>query len=137
MVVVVDVHPDRPTARGIAPPPHGRVVVRLPEDPTLDAVHAAGGRVEAHADAHVVQRGTVFVSGAIPRVVPHERGLPGGSRWIEGRELEDARWRGRESLLGAEHPRVEGRWIAEPVWGFISDKKERMAVLDTLLGYHG
>ena len=115
VVVVVDVHPDRPTARGIAPPPHGRVVIRLPDDPTVEDVRAAGGRVEQHAEGHVVQDGTVFVSGEIPRVVPHEQGLLGGSRWIEGDELEDPRWKTLESLVGAEHPHVKGRWIAEPV----------------------
>ena len=115
VVVVVDVHPDRPTARGIAPPPHKRVVIRLPDDPTFEDVQLAGGRVETHAEGHVVQDGTVFVSGEIPRVVPHERGLLGGSRWIEGQELEDARWEKLESLIGAENPHVKGRWVAEPV----------------------
>lgn len=116
VVVVVDVHPDRPTARGIAPPPHGRVVIRLPDDPTFEDVQAAGGRVETHAEGHVVQDGMVYVSGEIPRVVPYERGLLGGSRWIEGEELEDPRWKKLESLIGAENPHVKGRWIAEPVW---------------------
>ena len=114
--VVVDVHPDRPTARGIAPPPHKRVIIRLPDDPTFEDVQLAGGRVEKHAEGHVIQDGTVFVSGEIPRVVPHERGLLGGSRWIEGQELEDPRWERLESLIGAENPHVKGRWIAEPVW---------------------
>lgn len=113
--VVVDLHPDRPTARGIAPPPHGRVVIRLPHDPTFEDIEAAGGRVELHAEGHLVQDRTVFVSGEIPRVVPHEQGLLGGSRWIEGQELEDARWKKLESLIGAEKPHVKGRWIAEPV----------------------
>jgi 7,8-dihydropterin-6-yl-methyl-4-(beta-D-ribofuranosyl)aminobenzene 5'-phosphate synthase len=116
--VVVDLHPDRPTTRGIAPPPYGRVVVRLPDDPTFEDVQVAGGKVEKHADGHVVQDGTVFVSGEIPRVVPYEQGLLGGSRWIEGQELEDPRWEKRDSLIGAENPHVKGRWIAEPVWEF-------------------
>jgi len=119
--VVVDLHPDRPTARGIAPPPYGRVVIRLPEDPTFEGVGSAGGRVEKHSEAHVVQDGTVFVSGEIPRVVPHEQGLLGGSRWIEGQELEDPRWKDLESLIGAENPHVKGRWVAEPVWKSISN----------------
>lgn len=115
--VVVDVHPDRPTARGIAPPPHKRVVIRLPDDPTFEDIQVAGGRVEKHAEGHVVLDGTVFISGEIPRVVPHERGLLGGSRWIEGQELEVPRWKKLESLIGAENPpHVKGRWIAEPVW---------------------
>jgi 7,8-dihydropterin-6-yl-methyl-4-(beta-D-ribofuranosyl)aminobenzene 5'-phosphate synthase len=118
--VVVDLHPDRPTVRGTAPPPYKRVVNRLPEDPTFEGVQVAGGRVEKHAEGHVVQDGTVFVSGEILRGVPHEQGLLGGSRWIEGEELDDPRWKERESLIGAENPHVKGRWVAEPVWKFIS-----------------
>ena len=130
--VAVDVHPDRPTARGIAPPPHGRVVIRLPEDPTFEDVQAAGGRLEPHAEGHVVHNGAVFVSGAIPRVVPHEQGLLGGSRWIEGQELEDPRWKDLESLIGAENPPVSGRWVAEPVWKFIYLLRKLTVVLCTL-----
>lgn len=132
--VVVDLHPDRPTARGIAPPPHGRVVIRLPEDPTFEGIEGAGGRAEKHAEGHVVQDGTVFVSGEIPRVVPYEQGLLGGSRWIEGQELEEPRWKNLESLIGAENPHVKGRWVAEPVWNFIY---KIAVVLYTFSGYHG
>ena len=89
--------------------------------------------METHAEGHVVQNGTVFVSGAIPRIIPHERGLLGGSRWIEGQELDDPRWKELESLIGAENPHVNGRWVPEPVWKF----KFWIAVLYTVLGYHG
>ncbi|KAI0029437.1 beta-lactamase-like protein [Vararia minispora EC-137] len=81
---VVDVHPDRPLARGIKPPQLGRVLCRLPADPTLDELTQAGATVEMHAAPHGVAGGTVWVSGEIPRVTPFEEGLIGGVRWREG-----------------------------------------------------
>lgn len=82
--VIIDLHPDRPIARGIAPAPHDKVICRLPADPTFDQIEAAGGKVDLHAEGHVVGDGTVWVSGEIPRVTPFEGGLPGGVRWVDG-----------------------------------------------------
>lgn len=94
---VVDLHPDRPIARGIAiPPTYETVIGRLPEDPTFELIEAAGGFVEKHAEGHAIADGTVYVSGVIPRVTPFEEGLPGGVRFVE----EDGKC---------------GRWTSEPV----------------------
>lgn len=82
--VVVDVHPNRPIARGIAPSGRSdRVICRLPEDPSSEAVEAEGGIMDGHAFPHLVAGNSVYVSGEIPRVTPFEEGLLGGMRWIE------------------------------------------------------
>jgi 7,8-dihydropterin-6-yl-methyl-4-(beta-D-ribofuranosyl)aminobenzene 5'-phosphate synthase len=76
---VFDLHPDRPIARGIAP--GGRVIARLPEDPTFEQIEQLGGIVEKHSEGHVIADGTVYVSGEIPRVTGFEQGLLGAVRW--------------------------------------------------------
>ncbi|THH06610.1 hypothetical protein EW145_g3969 [Phellinidium pouzarii] len=81
--IVADLHPSRPIARGIAPPPRDKVICRLPEDPSFDAIKALGADVELHADPHAVAGNTVFVSGEIPRVTEFEQGLLGGMRWVQ------------------------------------------------------
>lgn len=96
---VVDLHPDRPLARGIDS--HGKVIGRLPADPTFAEVQAAGGIVELHAEGHLVADGTIWVSGAIPRVTPFEGGIIGGVKWNKN--------------PGAEH----GEWVKDEVY-FIS-----------------
>ena len=83
---VVDVHPDRPIARGFAPPPKEKPVCRLPEDPSFDALKGPGAKVETHAEPHVVADGTIYVSGEIPRVTTFERGLIGNMRWVPDSE---------------------------------------------------
>ena len=95
--IVVDLHPDRPIARGIAPPPtHDKVIARLPADPTFEEIEGENAVVETHMDGHFVAGDTVYVSGEIPREVPFEQGLPGGMRWVEEGE-------------------GEAKWISEPV----------------------
>lgn len=82
---VVDVHPDRPSARGIAPgPTYETVICALPSDPTFELIRASGGIVEANdaTRGHTVAGDTVWVSGEIPRVTPYEDGIPGGMRWV-------------------------------------------------------
>lgn len=97
--ITVDLHPSRPFARGIAPPPtFDKVMARLPEDPTFQEIEALGAKVERSDDGHVVQGETVYVSGEIPRVTEWEKGLLGGVRWIP---KEDGK----------------GDWISEPVSG--------------------
>ena len=83
---IVDVHPDRPFARGIAPgPTYDKVLCALPPDPTFELIETAGGVLEKHAEGHTVAGGTIWVSGEIPRVTEFESGLLGGMRWHEDR----------------------------------------------------
>ena len=82
-LVTLDLHPDRPIARGLAPPPFDKVVCRLPDDPTFAELEAAGARLELRREGHVVGGGAAWVSGEIPRVTEFEGGLPGGMRWVE------------------------------------------------------
>jgi 7,8-dihydropterin-6-yl-methyl-4-(beta-D-ribofuranosyl)aminobenzene 5'-phosphate synthase len=76
--LVVDVHPDRPDQRGILTPFDNFAM--LPPDPTLDAIEAAGGRVEAHAEVHDVGD-LLLASGDIPRQTSYETGLTGHHTW--------------------------------------------------------
>ena len=100
--ITVDMHPSRPFARGIAPPPtFDKIMARLPEDPSFLEIEALGAVVDKRDEGHVVQGDTVFVSGEIPRVIEWERGLLGGVRWIP--------------YEGAEKGDVQGEWISEPV----------------------
>jgi len=89
---VVDVHPNRPTARGIAPPPSGNVICQLPRDPTFEEIEAHGGTVEKHAEGHAVAGGTIWVSGEIPRVTPFETGLIGGVRFTSNEDGTAGNW---------------------------------------------
>ena len=89
---IVDVHPSRPTARGIAPPPSGKVICQLPRDPTFEEIEAHGGIVEIHREGHAVAGGTVWVSGEIPRVTPFEGGLIGGVRFIPSNDGTPGIW---------------------------------------------
>lgn len=87
---IVDVHPDRPDARGIAPgPTFDKVACALPRDPTLVEIAEAGGTVEQHAEGHAVAGGTVWVSGEIPRVTEFEAGLRGGMRFKDGKWVHE------------------------------------------------
>ena len=84
--VVVDVHPDRPLARGIAPgPSYDKVVCALQRDPAFEEITQREGVVlEKHGEPHLVSDGTVYISGEIPRVTEYEQGLHGGARWRIG-----------------------------------------------------
>lgn len=89
---IIDVHPNRPTARGIAPPPSGKVICQLPRDPSFEEIEAHGGTVEKHQDGHAVAGGTVWVSGEIPRVTPFEKGLIGGVRFTPNEDGNAGSW---------------------------------------------
>lgn len=80
----VDLHPDRPEARGIWPPNLPSPIARLPDDPTFEEIEQAGGIVDRHAEAHTIANGTALVSGAIDRQTPFEFGLIGGCQWVDG-----------------------------------------------------
>ena len=90
--IVADLHPDRPIARGIAPPRVGQVIGRLPADPEFAQIAALGAIVETHAEGHAIAGGTVWVSGEIPRVTHFEGGLPGAVRWVEPEGGEKGEW---------------------------------------------
>lgn len=92
---VVDVHPDRPIARGIAPgPSYDKVLCALPPDPTFGLIEKEGGILEKHSKGHAVAGGTVWVSGEIPRVTEYEVGILGGMRWVqdEGDPSTTGKW---------------------------------------------
>jgi len=89
--VKVDLHPDRPLRRGIAPPPQWIPIVALEADPSLEEIEQHNGKVDLHDEAHEIQTSSgeltgVGVSGKIERVTPFEKGIPGAVRW---REEED------------------------------------------------
>ncbi|GMK55613.1 hypothetical protein CspeluHIS016_0206690 [Cutaneotrichosporon spelunceum] len=82
----VDVHPDRPIRRGIAPAPARIPVTNWLPDPSFEEIGERNGRADTHADAHEIAvsgPSGVFVSGEIPRVHPWERGLRGAVTWME------------------------------------------------------
>ncbi len=85
--VVVDLHPDRPDQRGTGAP--GRPMVMLPPEPEIDALAAAGGRVELHDEPHLVAGGFFHGSGAIPRRTSYETGLVGHRTIRDGRVVDD------------------------------------------------
>ena len=104
---VIDVHPDRPVARGIAPgPDYDKVICALPPDPSFEAMEEASGHVEMHAEGHSVAEGTVWVSGEIPRVTEYETGILGGMKWIEDETI----------------PERKGKWIKDGVSDILSFK---------------
>ncbi|KAI0743339.1 beta-lactamase-like protein [Daedaleopsis nitida] len=104
---VVDLHPDRPTARGIAK--GERIVARLPEDPTFAQLEELGAVVEKHAEGHAVAGGTVWVSGEIPRVTHFEGGLPTGVRWVhrEGTDVTEGGWTKEEDIMDERYAAVD------------------------------
>lgn len=89
---IIDLHPDRPTARGISPPPFDKVIARLPEDPTFEEITNAGGIVDKHSEGHAVSANTVWVSGEIPRITDYEDGLLGGVRWVHNTKTNKSEW---------------------------------------------
>jgi len=90
---VVDVHPDRPLARGFAPgPTYDKVICSLPHDPTFESIEKAGGILEKHSEGHAIAGGTVWVSGEIPRVTEYETGLLGAMRWVQNGSHTAGEW---------------------------------------------
>jgi 7,8-dihydropterin-6-yl-methyl-4-(beta-D-ribofuranosyl)aminobenzene 5'-phosphate synthase len=94
--LTVDLHPDRPLRRGLAPPPKFVPITNWSPDPTFEEVSAAGGRVDLRAEAHEILAGGVgtgvHVSGEIPRVIPFERGLVGAVTWMVEDEGGSGEW---------------------------------------------
>jgi 7,8-dihydropterin-6-yl-methyl-4-(beta-D-ribofuranosyl)aminobenzene 5'-phosphate synthase len=73
--LLVDLHPNRPDRRGILLPTG--TMILLPEEPTFDAIQAAGGHIETHDQAHTLCNGFFFGSGEIERHTSYETGLAG------------------------------------------------------------
>ncbi|KDQ63055.1 hypothetical protein JAAARDRAFT_168479 [Jaapia argillacea MUCL 33604] len=103
--IVIDLHPDRPLARGISPPPFDRVMARLPDDPTFEEIETAGGTVQLNKVGHLVARGTVYVSGEIPRVTSYEAGIPGAKRWFE--EAGTGRWEAEPHVMDERYALID------------------------------
>lgn len=96
---IIDLHPDRPIARGIAPPPKfDKVIGRLPSDPTFELIEKAGAKVETSKEGHAVADGTIWVSGEIPRITDFEAGLLGGVRWFESENDNKGGWVNEEVI---------------------------------------
>ncbi|KAF9565513.1 hypothetical protein CPC08DRAFT_704501 [Agrocybe pediades] len=105
---VVDVHPDRPLARGIAPGPHyNKVICAIPLDPTFEEITNAGGVLEKHSEGHTVAGGSVWVSGEIPRVTEYEAGIPGGQRWVKGADDEDGKWIAEPQIMDERYAAID------------------------------
>jgi len=104
---IVDVHPDRPLARGIAPgPTFDRVICALPSDPTFELIEEAGGVVEKSSEGHAVAGETVWISGEIPRVTPFESGMMGGMRWYD--ELGNGgRWLKEQHIMDERYAAID------------------------------
>jgi 7,8-dihydropterin-6-yl-methyl-4-(beta-D-ribofuranosyl)aminobenzene 5'-phosphate synthase len=102
---IVDLHPDRPDQRGVQLPTGAMAC--LPDEPTFDAIEAAGGVVHRNTDVHPVAN--LFVgSGLIDRVTDYETGLLGhhtrsGDTWMPDPLILD------ERFLAA---RVRGRGVS-------------------------
>ncbi|OBZ67114.1 hypothetical protein A0H81_12902 [Grifola frondosa] len=102
---VVDLHPSRPIARGIAP--LDKIIGRLPADPTFEQIEEVGGVVEKHSEGHAVAGGTVWVSGEIPRVTAFEGGFPGGVRWVGGEADSEGKWVKEEDIMDERYAAID------------------------------
>lgn len=85
--VTVDVHPDRPDQRGVRTP--SGTMAMLPEEPTLEALGAAGGRVERHDAPHLLADGYFLGSSPIERTTDYETGLDGHHTLRDGAMVAD------------------------------------------------
>lgn len=85
--LVVDLHPDRPDQRGVLLP--SGTMMLLPEEPTFEAIAAAGGLIEKHDEPHPVCDGFFFGSGEIERVTSYETGLAGHHTFRGGKGAPD------------------------------------------------
>lgn len=121
----LDLHPDRPIRRGLAPGPKYVPIANWLPDPSFSEMRALNGDPDLHAEGHEIKnasgKGTgVYVSGEIPRVHPFEKGLPGAVTWMlnEGEaEAEGAKAKGEEAMpvAGAEaaDAKPRGGWCKD------------------------
>lgn len=100
---------NRPDQRGIQSP--GGTFVLLPEEPTLGALDAAGGRLVLEPDDHLLGGGMFLGSGAIERITSYEAGLVGhhSFRFGAGPDGED--------VVDADPLIMDERFVAAEVRG--------------------
>lgn len=91
--VTVDLHPDRPTFRGVMTP--AGFPVSLEADPTFEEIEAAGGVVEKNAGTHAVCDGMFLISGEIPRKTDYEVGIRNAIRL----DKEKGQWKPDELIM--------------------------------------
>ncbi|KAF2864650.1 metallo-beta-lactamase superfamily protein [Massariosphaeria phaeospora] len=92
----VDLHPSRPTYRGVST---SMGVLSLEADPTFQEIEDAGGKVEKLDAAHEILESYFLVSGEIPRVTEYEHGIKGGVRFEEGSGDGEGKWMTDELIL--------------------------------------
>jgi len=104
--IIVDLHPDRPIARGSEFVPGS--VARLPEDPSFEELEKLGGKIEKNKEEHVVGEGSIYVSGEIPRVISFEGPTPYFQRWYED-SGEDGKgeWRHEGHIMDERYVAVD------------------------------
>ncbi|EIW68999.1 hypothetical protein TREMEDRAFT_62716 [Tremella mesenterica DSM 1558] len=106
----VDVHPDRPIRRGIAPPPTYIPIACLNPDPTFDQIKGLNGMVFQANSPHEVlgmnfDKTGVEVSGEVERVTGFEKGIPGAVRWVD--EDGDKGWFTDELIMDERYITVD------------------------------
>jgi len=105
---IIDLHPDRPEARGIAPPPtYDKVIGRLPPDPTFELIEKAGAKIEVSKEGHAVADGAVWVSGEIPRITDFESGLLSGVRWFKTDNEQSGKWVKEEDIMDERYACID------------------------------
>ena len=94
--LIVNVHPNRPSYRGIALPDH---IVSFEADPTFEEISETGAKMEKHSEAQTVLDDMFLISGEIPRVTPYETGLknavsfdPEEQDWYSDEAISDERF---------------------------------------------
>ncbi|TCD71649.1 hypothetical protein EIP91_007396 [Steccherinum ochraceum] len=104
---VVDLHPDRPIARGLAPGGLPNVIGQLATDPRFEEIEELGGVVENHPEGHTVANDTVYVSGEIPRITSWEQGLLGAVRWVGDEASMKGEWVSEEHIMDERYALVD------------------------------
>lgn len=79
--LVVNLHPDRPTYRGIVLPNSPGHIISLEADPTFEEISGAGATVDKQSEAHTILDDMFLISGEIPRVTSYETGLKNAVRF--------------------------------------------------------
>ncbi|KAK7738306.1 hypothetical protein SLS62_011411 [Diatrype stigma] len=103
--VVADLHPDRPTYRGVMAMAGGEqqqqqpIPISLEPDPTFEEIEQAGATVFKSSEPHTVLDGMFLVSGSIPRETAYEGGIRGGIRLELDAETQQQEWEKDELIM--------------------------------------